>query len=86
MYNIIPAPDFPTGGFIQGTSGAKEFATTGHGSILLRAKTHIEQMSNGPKSTAKPRTAIIVTELPYMTNKAGISNYALEYYFNFNLI
>lgn len=72
LARIVPAPDFPTGGFIQGLAGAKEFETTGHGSILMRAKTHIEQIANNGKSGARPRTAIIVTELPYMTNKAAL--------------
>jgi DNA gyrase subunit A len=58
----VPAPDFPTGGFIVGRSGIHSAYTTGRGKILVRAKTHVEEK--------KDRKAIIITELPYQVNKA----------------
>jgi len=62
---IVPAPDFPTGAYILGTTASHTLHNTGHGGIILRAKTHIEQIS-------KSRTAIVVTELPYQVNKAAL--------------
>ena len=62
---VIKGPDFPTGGLIMGTSGIKDAYTTGRGSVKMRAKAHVETMSNG-----KPR--IVVTELPYQVNKARL--------------
>ena len=62
----IPGPDFPTAGFINGCDGIKDAYRTGRGKIYLRARAHIETNdSNG-------RQAIIVTELPYMVNKARL--------------
>ena len=62
----IPGPDFPTSGFINGSSGIKDAYRTGRGKIYMRARTHIETNdSNGKQS-------IIVTELPYMVNKARL--------------
>ena len=62
----IPGPDFPTAGFINGAKGIKDAYRTGRGKIYMRARTHIEtNESNG-------RQAIIVTELPYMVNKARL--------------
>lgn len=75
LVKIVPAPDFPTGGKIMGNKGAEELYKTGRGSIIMRAKTHIEVLSKGGGSTgqrASTRNAIIVTELPYMTNKSGL--------------
>lgn len=74
LYSIIPAPDFPTGGSILGYSGARKMYETGHGSIVLRAKSHIEMItsSNGAKFGTRTRNAIVITELPYMTNKASL--------------
>lgn len=70
---IIPGPDFPTGGQILGLQGANEMYQTGHGSVVMRAKCHIEQITSISKSGFRlTRNAIIVTELPYMTNKAGL--------------
>lgn len=71
LFKLIPAPDFPTGGEIIGLSGAAKMYQTGHGSVPIRAKTHIETVTSVSKSGTKlTKTAIIVTELPYMTNKA----------------
>lgn len=61
----IKGPDFPTGGIIMGRSGIRAAYATGRGKIILRAKTHIEQHKNG-------RERIIVTEIPYMVNKARL--------------
>jgi DNA gyrase subunit A len=58
----IPAPDFPTGGFIIGRSGIHAAYNTGRGKIILRAKTHVEEK--------KDRKSIIVTEIPYQVNKS----------------
>lgn len=65
ILEIIKGPDFPTGAEIIGTSGIEEAYRTGRGKIRVRAITEIETLSNG-----KPR--IIVTELPYMVNKARL--------------
>ena len=69
LFELIPGPDFPTGGEIVGNSGIREAYTTGRGSILLRGVAQIEEVSGGRGS--KRRTAIVVTELPYQVNKAG---------------
>ena len=61
----IKGPDFPTGGIIMGRSGIRAAYATGRGKIILRAKTNIEQHKNG-------RERIIVTEIPYMVNKARL--------------
>ena len=62
----IPGPDFPTSGFINGSKGIRDAYRTGRGKIYMRARTHIETNdSNG-------RQSIIVTELPYMVNKARL--------------
>ncbi len=62
LMQTIKGPDFPTGGIIMGGSGLKEAYRTGHGKITVRAKTQLEE--------AKNRTRIIVSEIPYMVNKA----------------
>ena len=62
---IIKAPDFPTGGIIMGTSGATQAYLTGKGKVITRAVTDIEAMSNG-------KHRIVVTELPYLVNKANL--------------
>ena len=61
----IKGPDFPTAGIIMGRSGIRAAYATGRGKITLRAKTHIEEMKNG-------RERIVVTEIPYMVNKARL--------------
>ncbi|HLO12805.1 MAG TPA: DNA gyrase subunit A, partial [Pseudoneobacillus sp.] len=65
LMEIIPGPDFPTGGLILGRSGIRKAYETGRGSITLRAKVEIEQKSNG-------KEVIIVKELPYQVNKAKL--------------
>lgn len=62
----ITGPDFPTGGFICGRAGIREAYETGRGSVLMRAKTHIE------KSKKANRESVIITEIPYMQNKAKL--------------
>ncbi len=66
LIRLIPAPDFPTGGFIVGRAGAVQAYMTGRGSILMRAKSEIETNKKGD------RQAIIVTEIPYQVNKAKL--------------
>ncbi|MCL2439812.1 MAG: DNA gyrase subunit A [Alphaproteobacteria bacterium] len=61
LVKIVPAPDFPTGGIILGLSGAYSAYTTGRGSVIMRAKTHFEEV--------RTKTAIIVDEIPYQVNK-----------------
>ncbi|MCZ0736747.1 DNA gyrase subunit A [Phreatobacter sp. AB_2022a] len=63
LLEIIPGPDFPTAGLILGRSGIRSAYETGHGSIIMRARTSIE-------TVRKEREAIIVTEIPYQVNKA----------------
>ena len=65
ILELIKAPDFPTGGVILGTRGAEEAYRTGRGKVRVRAVTNIESMPNG-------KNRIIVTELPYMVNKANL--------------
>ena len=62
---IVKAPDFPTGGIILGTRGSEQAYRTGRGKVRVRAVTNIETMANG-------KSRIIVTELPYMVNKANM--------------
>jgi DNA gyrase subunit A len=65
LIKIIQAPDFPTGGIIYGYQGVKEAYETGRGRIVIRAKTEIETDKTG-------RERIIITEIPYMVNKAEL--------------
>ena len=65
LLEIVKGPDFPTGAMILGTRGIEEAYRTGRGKIKVRAVTNIESMANGKNS-------IIVTELPYMVNKARL--------------
>ena len=65
ILDIVKGPDFPTGSEILGTSGINEAYRTGRGKIRVRAITNIESMSNG-------KNRIIVTELPFMVNKARL--------------
>ena len=69
LMKYIPGPDFPTGGQILGTSAIKEAYTTGRGSITMRGVATIETIEQRGRPD---REAIIVTELPYQTNKAGL--------------
>lgn len=65
LLEIVKAPDFPTGGIILGTRGCEEAYRTGRGKVIVRAVTNIETLPNG-------KNQIIVTELPYMVNKANL--------------
>ncbi len=69
LMQFIPGPDFPTGGVINGKSGIREAYTTGRGSVVMRGVTAIETLE---RRGAPDREAIIVTELPYQTNKAAL--------------
>jgi DNA gyrase subunit A len=63
LIDIIPAPDFPTAGIIYGTVGVKEGYRTGRGRVVMRGRTHFEDIGKGD------RQAIIIDELPYQVNK-----------------
>ncbi|HQR51209.1 MAG TPA: DNA gyrase subunit A, partial [Methylophilaceae bacterium] len=63
LIDIVPAPDFPTAGIIYGTVGVKEGYRTGRGRVVMRGRTHFEDIGKGD------RQAIIVDELPYQVNK-----------------
>ncbi|MCF8473537.1 MAG: DNA gyrase subunit A [Emcibacter sp.] len=63
LVEIVPGPDFPTGGLIMGAAGARSALMTGRGSIIMRGKTHFEEVRAG-------REAIIISEVPYQVNKA----------------
>ena len=65
LIDIVKGPDFPTGGVILGTAGINEAYRTGRGTIRVRAVTDIEPMENG-------KNRIVVTELPYLVNKARL--------------
>ena len=67
LMDIVPAPDFPTKGIIYGTVGIKEAYRTGRGRVLMRAKTHIEDVDS-----AGGRQAIVIDELPYQVNKSSL--------------
>ena len=69
LMRYIPGPDFPTGGQILGTSGIKEAYTTGRGSITMRGVANIETLEHRGRPD---KEAIIITELPYQTNKAAL--------------
>ncbi|WP_126445325.1 DNA gyrase subunit A [Sulfuricystis multivorans] len=62
LIKIVPAPDFPTAGLIYGLSGVREGYLTGRGRVIMRARTHFEELKSG-------RQAIIVDEIPYQVNK-----------------
>jgi DNA gyrase subunit A len=65
LMEFIPAPDFPTGALILGRSGARKAYHEGRGSVIIRARTRIEEVRGG-------RTAIIASEIPYQVNKANL--------------
>ncbi len=66
LIELVPAPDFPTAGFIYGLEGVREGYRTGRGRVVIRARTHIEDIGKGE------RQAIIVDEIPYQVNKANL--------------
>ena len=66
LMEIIPGPDFPTRGIIYGTSGVKEGYRTGRGRVVIRARTHMEELEKGN------RQAIVIDELPYQVNKSAL--------------
>lgn len=65
LIELIPAPDFPTAGIIYGVAGVRDGYRTGRGRVVMRAKTHFEDIRDG-------RSAIIVDELPYQVNKKSL--------------
>jgi DNA gyrase subunit A len=65
LMEYVPAPDFPTGGVILGRSGARKAYLEGRGSVIIRAKTRIEEIR-------KDRYAIVLDEIPYQVNKASM--------------
>ncbi|TYR35236.1 DNA gyrase subunit A [Mesorhizobium microcysteis] len=65
LMEIIPGPDFPTGGIVLGRSGIYNAYSTGRGSIVMRGRVHVEDIRND-------REAIVVTEIPYQVNKASM--------------
>ena len=71
LTEIVPGPDFPTGGLIIGKQAARGALARGRGSILMRARCHVEEIR-------KDREAIIVTELPYQVNKARLQERIAE--------
>ena len=71
LIQIVPGPDFPTGGLILGYGGAKQAYLTGRGSIMMRAKCSIEEIR-------KDKEAIIVHEVPYQVNKANLVSHIAE--------
>ncbi|HEX6795203.1 MAG TPA: DNA gyrase subunit A [Casimicrobiaceae bacterium] len=66
LMEIVPAPDFPTAGIIYGLEGVREGYRTGRGRVVIRARTHFEDLDKGN------RQAIIVDEIPYQVNKANL--------------
>ncbi len=66
LIEIVPAPDFPTAGIIYGLEGVREGYRTGRGRVVIRARTHFEDIGKGE------RQAIIVDEIPYQVNKANL--------------
>ena len=65
LMQFVPAPDFPTGALIVGRQGARKTYTEGRGSVIMRARTHVEELR-------KDRFAIVVDEVPYQVNKASM--------------
>ena len=65
LMEIVPGPDFPTGGIVLGRSGIYSAYSTGRGSIVMRGRVHVEEIRND-------REAIVITEIPYQVNKASM--------------
>jgi DNA gyrase subunit A len=72
LIELIPAPDFPTGGIVYGVEGVREGYRTGRGRVVMRAKTHFEEFDKGT------RTAIIVDEIPFQVNKRTLQEKIAE--------
>jgi DNA gyrase subunit A len=66
LMQLVPGPDFPTAGIIYGVAGVREGYRTGRGRVVVRARTHTEELEKGQ------RQAIVVDELPYQVNKANL--------------
>jgi len=66
LIELIPAPDFPTAGIIYGVEGVRDGYRTGRGRVVMRARTHFEDMEKGS------RQCIVIDELPYQVNKANL--------------
>ncbi len=66
LIDLVPGPDFPTRGIIYGTAGVKEGCRTGRGRVVIRARTHVEELEKGN------RQAIVIDELPYQVNKSSL--------------
>ncbi len=66
LIELIPAPDFPTAGIVYGVEGVREGYRTGRGRVVMRARTHVEDLEKGARS------AIIVDEIPYQVNKSNL--------------
>jgi DNA gyrase subunit A len=66
LMKFIPAPDFPTYGIVYGIEGVREGYRTGRGRVVMRARTHVEELDRGARS------AIVIDELPYQVNKANM--------------
>jgi DNA gyrase subunit A len=73
LIKLMPAPDFPTAGLIYGTHGIYEGYRTGRGRVVMRARTHFEDLDKGS------RQAIVVDELPYQVNKRVLQEKIAEY-------
>ena len=71
LIEVIPGPDFPTGAYIYGTEGIKSAYATGRGKVIMRAKAAFEEIRNN-------REQIVITEIPYQTNKAVITERIAE--------
>ena len=71
LMEVLPGPDFPTGGFVMGKSGIHRAYETGKGSIVLRSRTEIETTKSG-------RERIVVTEFPYMVNKTKVHEHIVR--------